>query len=118
MSTFSLPYCVFSVPTAIRELGAAMQTPWAMSLGEAVVILDGKAVSIPRNSPAYGILENVAMIGNSSPLMSERLQTSIREEAMTNIARLSQTKVSTPLFRNPATSLHRKRGGGFENGPS
>ena len=58
------------------------------------------------------------MIGISSPLMSERLQTSIREEAMTNIARLSQIEISTPLFRNPAMSLHRKRGGGVENGSS
>ena len=58
------------------------------------------------------------MIGNSSPVMSECLQTSIREEAMTNIARLSQTEISTPLSRNPAMSLHRKRGGGFENGSS
>ena len=122
VATVSLARAPAQIPRIFPQEGP-YQTPWikwleAASLGEAVVILDGKAVSIPRNSPAYGILENVAMIGNSSPLMSERLQTSIREEAMTNIARLSQTEISTPLFRNPAMSLHRKRGGGVENGSS
>jgi hypothetical protein len=58
------------------------------------------------------------MIGSSHPLMSERLQISIREEAMTNIARLSQTEVSAPLFRSPTTSLYRKTGGRWENGSS
>jgi hypothetical protein len=122
VATVSLGRAPAQIPRVFPQEGP-FQTPWikwleASSLGEAVVILDGMAVSIPRHSPAYGILENVAMIGNSSPLMSERLQTSIREEAMSNIARLSQTAVSAPLFRNPATSLHRKRGGGQENGSS
>ncbi len=122
VATVSLARAPAQIPRIFPQEGP-YQTPWikwleAASLGEAVVILDGKAVSISPNSPAYGILENVAMIGNSHPLMSERLQTSIREEAMANIARLSQTEVSMPLFRNPATSLHRKRGGGFENGSS
>jgi hypothetical protein len=122
VATVSLGRAPAQIPKVFPQEGP-FQTPWikwleAASVGEAVVILNGAAVSIPRSSPAYGILENVAMIGSSHPLMSERLQISIREEAMTNIARLSQTELSAPLFRSPTISLRRKTGGRWENGSS
>jgi hypothetical protein len=122
VATISLARAPAQIPRQFPQEGP-FQTPWikwleAASLGEAVVVLDGKAVTIPKNSPAYRILENVAMIGNSSPLMSEQLQTSIREEALSNIAKLSQTEVQAPVFRAPAISLNRRTGGGFNNGPS
>jgi len=69
------------IPTIARQKGP-YKTPWIKRLETASL---GEAV---------GILENVTMFGSRGPLISERLRTSFREEAMTNIARFSETEVS------------------------
>jgi hypothetical protein len=65
VATISLARAPAQIPRVFSQAGL-YQTPWikwleTASLGEDVVSLDGKPVSIPRNSPAYGIRENVAM---------------------------------------------------------
>jgi hypothetical protein len=113
IATVSLGRAPAQIPQVFPPEGP-YQTPWikwleATSRGDAVVILDGKTVSIPRHSAAYRILENVALYESGSLLLSPQLQAAIKEEALNNVARLSQTEISRSPFGVPATSPTRKR---------
>jgi hypothetical protein len=109
VATISLSRTPAQIPQVFPKEGP-FQTPWIkwseiIPQGQALVVLDGKPVTIPRQSPLYKIVENIALYGSGGQLMSGRLQSAVRHEAISQIATLSQQELSNLQFRGPAQPL-------------
>jgi hypothetical protein len=111
IATLSLSRTPSQLPQTFPKEGP-FNTPWIkwselITQGEALVILDGKALSIPRHSLLYGIVENIALYKQSGMHMLGPLQSAIRQEAISNIVALSNQELSRLRFLEPAKPLLR-----------
>ncbi len=71
--------------------------------GDALIVVDGKVASIARRSPFFRTLEQIALFENSAAITSVRLQSTVREEALSTIANFTQEQMHRlQAFRQPA----------------
>jgi hypothetical protein len=96
---------VASLPNEVPSPGP-FQTPWvkwaAIASGDqALVVLNGIPLTIPRSSFAHQLLENVVLHQSTLGLGTERLKAAVQREALSNLAHLVEERTRRREFGEP-----------------